>query len=325
MGSNGKTAVVLFNLGGPGKPGDIEPFLRNFFSDRNIIALPAILRLPLARLIAGRRSRGASMKSYGHIGGKSPLLENTLAQALALEGTLGTGYRVFVCMRYWHPMADETARRVAEYAPDDIVLLPLYPQYSTTTTRSSFEDWDRAAKKAGLSTPSRRINEYPAEEGLVAAAADNIRASLAEASSAGNTHVRVLFSAHGLPEKTIAAGDPYQKQCEQSAAALAAAAGLSGGEWRICYQSRVGPLKWVGPAIGEELERAAADRVAVVVYPVSFVSEHVETLVELDIEYREVAHASGVPGYYRAKTPGTAPAFIAGLARLCRGETSVAV
>lgn len=317
-GGEEKTAVVLFNLGGPGAPQDIAPFLKNFFSDKNIIALPAPLRLPLARFIAYRRARGVSRDNYAPLGGRSPLLENTRAQAAALEAALGSGYKTFVCMRYWHPMADDAAQAVKEYAPDSIVLLPLYPQYSTATTRSSFQDWERAAKKTGLDASYARIVSYPCDDGFINASAQRVREALARAAKDGHGNVRVLFSAHGLPEKTIRAGDPYQEQCEQSAAAIAAAAGLTPPQWRLCYQSRVGPLKWIGPPVEDELKQAAADGVAVAIYPHAFVSEHVETLVEIEIEYRHLAGDLGVPGFYRAETVGTVPLFIEGLARLVR-------
>ena len=318
-----KTAVILFNLGGPGTPQDIAPFLKNFFSDKNIITLPALLRLPLARFIAYRRARGVSLKNYAPLGGRSPLLPNTQAQAKALQPALGTGYRVFVCMRYWHPMADEVARTVKEYAPEHVVLLPLYPQFSTTTTRSSFQDWERAAEKTGLNAPCSQIDCYPLDEGFINASAQRVLAALAQAAKDGHKNARVLFSAHGLPEKIIKAGDPYQEQCEQSAAAIAKAAGLMPEQWRLCYQSRVGPLRWIGPPVEEELKRAAADGVAVVIYPHSFVSEHVETLVEIEIEFRHRAAMLGVPGFYRAETVGIMPVFIEGLARMVREKAGV--
>lgn len=318
-----KTAVVLFNLGGPGAPEDIEPFLRNFFRDKNIIALPAFIRLPLARIIAWRRARNQSNKSYGALGGKSPLLDNTRAQAGALQAALGPDFRVFVSMRYWHPMADEVARTVKEYAPDEIVLLPLYPQYSTTTTKSSFEDWDRAVRAAGLHVPTRRTCCYPLEAGFVSTMARLVREQYDRAVKDGHKIPRVLFSAHGLPEKVIRAGDPYQRQCEESAPAIAAAAGIPQEGWRICYQSKVGPLEWIGPPVEDEIARAGREGVAVIVCPHAFVSEHVETLVDIDIEFRRLARESGVPAFYRTQTAGTAPEFIAGLARLARGGEEV--
>lgn len=318
-----KTAVVLLNLGGPGAPNDIETFLRNFFSDKNIISLPAFLRLPLARLIARRRARNQSNKSYSALGGKSPLLENTKAQAAALQKTLGKNFRTFVCMRYWHPMADEVARAVKEDAPDEIVLIPLYPQYSTTTTKSSFEDWDRAARKAGMNIPTRRVCCYPQNDGFVSAMARLVKEQYNRALGDGHKDPRVLFSAHGLPEKVIRAGDPYQRQCEYAAAAIAAAANIPEGSWRICYQSKVGPLRWIGPSVEEEIAQAGADSVALIICPHSFVSEHVETLVDIEIEFRRLAREAGAPAFYRVETAGVSPEFIEGLARLANGEKQI--
>ena len=305
-----KRAVVLMNLGGPARKEDIAPFLFNFFMDESIIAAPKPLRWLIARWISFSRSRGASRRAYAPLGYKSPLLDNTRAQAAALEKTLGPDHKVFVSMRYWHPLAGETAREVAAWAPDEIVLLPLYPQFSTTTTGSSFRDWDRAAAQAGLRAPTRRICCHPVGEGFIRASVENIRPAL-------QPGTRVLFSAHGLPEKIIAGGDPYQWQCEQTAAAIAAALDLQ--DWQLCYQSRVGPMKWIGPSTGEALEKAARDGVGVVVYPLSFVSEHVETIVEIGMEYREKARKLGIPFFVQAETAGRHPAFINGLAALVQG------
>ena len=320
-----KIAVILFNLGGPDSPEAVEPFLRNLFSDKAIITLPALLRLPLARLIARRRAPIAR-EIYHQIGGRSPIFEETQKQARALETALAEGgieARAFIAMRYWHPFSDGAVRAVKAIGPDKIVLLPLYPQYSTTTTASSFDDWARAAKAAGLAVPTARVCCYPAEPGFVAAMADNIRAVLADAR--GDAGTRLLLSAHGLPKKVIAKGDPYQRQVEQSAAAIVAALDMPDLDWQVCYQSRVGPLEWIGPATDDEIRRAGAQGKGVVVAPVAFVSEHSETLVELDIEYRKLADESGVPDYRRVPAVNVHPDFIAGLAGLVRraldGET----
>lgn len=307
-----KVAIVLFNLGGPDSLEAVKPFLRNLFSDPAIITLPGWLRLPLARFIAHRRTPTA-LKIYEQIGGGSPIVGQTEAQARALEEALGPEHecRGYVCMRYWHPLTEAVVRSVGRFKPDRIVLLPLYPQYSTTTTGSSFKAWK---KEAPFRTPTREIESYPTEPGFVAASVDLVKQGLAEA---GSQPVRVLFSAHGLPEKIVKAGDPYQKQVEQTAAAIAQQLGPN-VDWSVCYQSRVGPLKWIGPSTDAEIKRAAADGKAVVLYPLSFVSEHSETLVELDIEYRHLAKESGVPAYIRVPTVGTHPKFIEGLARLVR-------
>lgn len=313
-----KLAVVLFNLGGPDSPEAVRPFLRNLFSDAAIISLPALLRLPLAWLIARRRAPVAR-EIYGHIGGRSPIFEETRKQANALEAALsgnGVEAKAFVAMRYWHPFSDGAARAVKAFAPDKIVLLPLYPQFSTTTTASSLKDWARAAKKVGLKAPVSRVCCYPYEPGFVAGAAAKI--AQAAATLKPGTGYRLLLSAHGLPKRTIARGDPYQWQVEQSAAAIVKALNRPELEAVVCYQSRVGPLEWIGPATDSEITRAGKDGKGVIVAPIAFVSEHSETLVELDIEYRKLAAKAGVPDYRRAATVGIQSDFIGGLAGLVR-------
>ena len=309
-----RVAVVLMNLGGPDSLAAVEPFLFNLFSDPAIIRLPGFLRQPLAHLIARRRARTAR-EIYRRLGGKSPLLANTEAQARALETALGPEHRCFIAMRYWHPMSDRTVREVAEWEPDQIVCLPLYPQFSTTTTASSFAAWQSAAAQLGLSRPTRTISCYPCESGLVAAIAGLIQPALDAASSVG-TQPRLLLTAHGLPKRIVRAGDPYPSQVEQTAAAVVAALSRPGLDWRVCYQSRVGPLAWIGPATDEEIARAGQDKVPVVVAPISFVSEHSETLVELDFDYRRLADDAGVAAYHRVATVGVEPAFIGSLATL---------
>jgi len=316
-----KTAVVLLNLGGPDSPEAVRPFLVNLFSDPAIISAPAPIRWLLARLIAARRAKPAG-EIYAHLGGGSPLLANTEAQAKALGEALGTGYEVFIAMRYWAPRAAETAAAVRSWGAQRVILLPLYPQFSTATSASSVADWRRAARSVGLSAPTPALCCYPAERGFIEAMADLTEPLVAEARRSGP--VRVLFSAHGLPEKIIARGDPYQWQIEASAAAIAGRLGLAGDEWRVCYQSRVGPMRWIGPSTEAEIAGAGAEGTAVVVVPLAFVSEHSETLVELDIEYAELARKSGVRAYLRVSTAGTHEAFIAGLVRLVHGASEAA-
>ena len=313
-----KIAVVLFNLGGPDSRESIKPFLFNFFMDKNIIRLPLPLRWMIAKLISIRRSKKEAGESYGELGGKSPLLQNSQEQAQSLELLLNAEktdmFKCFVCMRYWHPMSDEIASNVAAWNPDRIVLLPLYPQYSTTTTRSSWQSWQKSAKKAGLAAPEKLVCCYPSENGFITASAAHLREAFDKAEVETGIRPRVLFSAHGLPESVIAAGDPYQWQCERSAEDIARAAGIEKEDWRICYQSRVGPKKWIGPSTEEELHAAAKDGVPVVILPHAFTQEHVETLVEIEIEYRALAERMGVPGFYRVQTVGAHPDFIRGLA-----------
>jgi ferrochelatase len=312
-----RVAVVLFNLGGPDRPEAVRPFLFNLFNDPAIISLPNPLRRLLATLISRRRAPVAR-EIYKQIGGGSPLLPLTESQAKALAvacADLGE-VRCFVTMRYWHPFAAETAAAVRAWAPDEIVLLPLYPQFSTTTTASSLKNWVEAAKTAGLEAKTRSICCYPAQSGLIAAQIELLQVKIAELPA--EMPFRVLFSAHGLPEKVVNAGDPYQWAVEQTVAAIIDGMAPPPRDWVVCYQSRVGPLAWIGPATDAEVERAGRDGVACVVVPVAFVSEHSETLVELDIEYRHLAERCGVPVYLRVPAVGTDAAFIGGLAALVR-------
>ncbi|MBM3534399.1 MAG: ferrochelatase [Alphaproteobacteria bacterium] len=307
-----KTAVVLLNLGGPDSLDAVQPFLQNLFSDPAIISAPAPIRWLLARLISRRRAPVAR-KIYAEIGGRSPLLPNTEAQASALANALGEDAKVFIAMRYWHPFVEETARAVKAWMPERVVLLPLYPQFSTTTTQSSFDAWDGAATAIGLKVPTARLCCYPDDGGFVAA---NARL-LAKTLDLAGGPVRVLFSAHGLPKRVVERGDPYPSQVERSAKAIMVALGRS-VDWVVCYQSRVGPLEWIGPSTEAEIRRAAADKLMPGIVPLSFVSEHSETLVELDREYRDLAEAAGAPGFLRVPTVSTDALFIDGLARLVR-------
>ena len=322
-----KTAVILFNLGGPDRLSSVRPFLFNLFNDPAIIALPSPLRWLIARLISWRRAPIAR-KIYARMGGGSPLLPNTRAQADALGGALnreGREYRVFVAMRYWHPFSSEVARAVKAYAPDRVILLPLYPQFSATTSGSSLSDWERAARGAGLRKPTRAVCCYPTAAGFVAAVAKRVAAALETADREGLGHPRVLFSAHGLPKRLVEAGDPYEWQVERTVAAVVARLNVHNLEHVICYQSRVGPMEWLGPSTDDEIKRCGHLKRPCIVVPIAFVSEHSETLVELDVEYRQHAEESGVPRYIRAPTVSTDPAFIetlAGLVRAAEGESS---
>jgi len=310
-----KTAVVLFNLGGPDRPEAVQPFLFNLFFDPAIIRLPLPLRWLLARFISRKRAPVAR-EIYREMGGGSPLLANTEVQAAALAGALADRdlgeVRVFIAMRYWHPRAAATAREVAGYGPDRVVLLPLYPQFSTTTSASSLKEWHKEAKAAGLTVPSHAICCYPQQEGFIEATVAALRGALREAG--GERTPKVLFSAHGLPRKIIDQGDPYQWQVEQSVAAVLNRLGEVNLDYQICYQSRVGPLEWIGPATDEEIESAAREGRPIIVVPIAFVSEHSETLVELDIEYRKLAEKAGAAAYIRVATAGSDAPFIAGLA-----------
>jgi ferrochelatase len=317
-----RVAVVLMNLGGPDSPAAVRPFLYNLFSDPAIIDLPAPLRLLLAWLIARQRSRVAA-EIYAHLGGASPLLANTEAQSQALEAALGSDYRCFIAMRHWHPLTDAAVAAVKEWRPDVTVLLPLYPQFSTTTTGSSVMAWHREAARQGFVCRTRAVSAYPTEAGLITALAESVDCALAEAAAEG-VPVRLLLSAHGLPLKIVRKGDPYPQQVESTAAALVARLEQPISDWRVCYQSRVGPLAWLGPSVGAEIRQAGRDGAAIVIAPISFVSEHSETLVELDRDYRRLAESCGVPTYLRVPAVGTEPRFITGLERLVRAQTGAA-
>jgi ferrochelatase len=312
-----RTAIVLFNLGGPDSLGAVKPFLRNLFRDPAILRLPAPMRLLLAELIATRRA-AKSRAIYAKIGGRSPILAETEAQARALEGALDPlgQVKAFVAMRYWRPFSRDAARAVKAFAPDRIVLLPLYPQYSTTTTESSLKAWENAARRVGLKAPTVALCCYPEAAGFAESLAALTKPALDEARRYGTP--RLLLSAHGLPKKIVAGGDPYQWQIEATARALVRALGQEELDWRVCYQSRVGPLEWLGPYTDGEIARAGAEKRPVVLVPIAFVSEHSETLYELDILFRAHAEEAGVPRYLRVPTVGTNDRFIETLAGLVR-------
>lgn len=314
-----KTAVVLFNLGGPDKPESVQPFLFNLFNDKAIIGAPQPIRWLLAKLISTRRAPVAQ-EIYEPLGGKSPLLELTQEQANALELALNeestdTEYKCFLCMRYWHPMTAQTVKEVKEWGADEQILLPLYPQFSTTTTGSSFNAWEREAVQQGLAITTARLGCYPTQSDFISSHVEQLRETLNKAES--KKSLRVLFSAHGLPQKIVDAGDPYQWQVEQTAQAIVEALTIDGLDWRVCYQSKVGPLKWLEPSTETEIEQAGKDGVGVVIVPIAFVSEHSETLVELDIEYKEYADEHGVNDYHRVPALGTENHYIEGLKKLC--------
>ena len=284
--SKPRLAVVLFNLGGPDGPRAVRPFLFNLFNDPAIITLPNPARLALAALISTTRAKSATA-NYARMGGASPLLPETIAQAGVLEAALKNACadfeaKVFIAMRYWTPTTEESAAAVKAWEPDEIVLLPLYPQFSTTTTDSSLKAWRKAYKGKGR---THEICCYPLDEGLIDAHAQRIRAAWTAAGAPAQ--VRLLFSAHGLPEQIVAAGDPYQAQVEATAVAVVERLG-GNWDWTVCYQSRVGRLKWIGPSTLEAIAAAGAEGKGVVVCPISFVSEHIETLVELDHDYAAI-------------------------------------
>lgn len=305
-----KIAVVLFNLGGPDGPDDIQPFLQNLFSDPAIIQAPAPIRWFLSRLIS--RTRAPSVKkNYAMMdaGGGSPLLPETKKQADALGAILNTGadeFKTFIAMRYWHPFTEDVAREVKDWGADQVILLPLYPQFSTTTTGSSVTGWERV-----FGDSAKLVCCYPFDEKLIEAHIKRIEGAHAKAGKPDD--VTLLLSAHGLPQKIVDAGDPYQWQCETFSEMLA---GRLPQHWtiRTCYQSRVGPLKWIGPDTEKMIEEYAAKKANILISPIAFVSEHIETLVELGEEYREVAEEHGAASYTCVAALGVMDEYISLLA-----------
>ena len=328
VNSNKKTAVILFNLGGPKNLESVEPFLFNLFNDRAIISLPQPLRFFLARFISKRRAP-KSQKIYAQLGGKSPLLDITLEQAHNLERELSFigDFKVFVSMRYAEPFSDEVVAQVMQYNPTNAILLPLYPQFSTTTTESSLKDFGAkfvaAQKAANTKIESRLICCYPISADFIKSHALLIKQTLMKLYDGNLAKFRFLFSAHGLPQKVIDRGDPYVFQVEQTTQkiienlAQLLEVETSKIDFNVCYQSKVGPLQWTGPSLDFEIRRVALDRKIPVIIPVSFVSEHSETLVELDIDYKKTAAALGIEGYLRVPALNSDGHFIKALTEIC--------
>lgn len=304
-----RNAVILFNLGGPQSLKDVRPFLYNLFNDPAIFSLPQPFRSFLAWLVARHRTPKAS-EIYRYLGGGSPILANTLDQADHLQKALGSSYRVFTVMRYWQPRAQDVIEAVKEFAPDRCYLLPLYPQFSTSTTASSVHEFKSYAQYKLPKVPLHTFCCYPTQPNWIAAYVDLIRKTV---ESEGRPF-RLLFSAHGLPERTIKNGDPYQYQINLTVNEIMKS--FPGQDFRICYQSRVGPMKWIGPTTESQIIQAGQDNVGVVLIPVSFVSEHSETLYELDHLFGELAIRENLPFYYRVPTVSTHPLFIQALVDL---------
>ncbi len=310
-----RLGVVLFQLGGPDTLDAIEPFLYNLFCDPDIIDFPfaRLARKPLARMISSTRARKVQ-HHYSVIGGGSPIRRHTEAQARALESLLqaaGLDARCFVAMRYWHPFTAEAVAQVEAAGCDRLVLLPLYPQYSTTTTGSSLNEWRRHWRGQA---PTCILREFYRNKTYVAALAEKVDQAL---SRFGNRHaVPLLFSAHSLPLAVVEKGDPYQRQIEETVALL-----MELGGWhnphRLCYQSKVGASKWLQPSLRSTLrELGAAGAKEVCVIPVSFVSDHVETLGEIDHEARELAAGLGIRQFEMTEGLNDSPRFMAALAEL---------
>ncbi|MGA9115639.1 MAG: ferrochelatase [Bacteroidota bacterium] len=324
-GRSSATAVVLLQLGGPDRPESVEPFLRNLFSDPDIIDMPGafLFRRRLARWIASRRAP-AVREYYRRIGGGSPLRKLTLRQAHALEAALAPHLcaSVHVAMRYWHPMTAETARRVADERPSRLVLLPLYPQYSRTTTGSSVREWRRVTRGWGERIPTVLVEEYCDHPLYVRALVRNITRALLRVRESERSCVHLLFSAHGTPLSVVRAGDPYQGHVRRTYEAVCRE-GAFGLSHSLCYQSRVGPRKWLGPSLEHEIVRLAEEgRTHLLVVPVSFVSDHSETLWEINMQMRAEAVTRGIRRFDMMPALNTNPLFIAALADCVRRAAS---
>jgi protoporphyrin/coproporphyrin ferrochelatase len=316
-----KIGVVLFQLGGPDSLQAVEPFLYNLFSDPDIIDFPfaRIARQPLAKLISTARARHVA-HHYAELGGKSPILEFTRRQASALEAELRREFdaRVVVAMRYWRPFTEEAVTELAAYAPQDLVLLPLYPQYSKTTTGSSLNEWNRRFHTNGWNPRTHLVREFYQDPAYLDAVVKAVDQSIRDLDDVSD--LDMVFSAHSVPIAVIEQGDPYQRQIESTVDLV-----WQRGGWparrHICYQSKVGASKWLRPSMHETLQRLAesgARRVLVV--PISFVSDHVETLHEIDIEHRQQARRLGILDFRLMPGLNDSPAFIAALAGLVRAR-----
>jgi len=309
-----KKAVILFNLGGPDKLENVESFLFNLFNDPAILTMPSFLRYPLAKFISKKRTP-TTKKIYTAIGGSSPILQLTNKQAEILEKKLNNNkqdiYKCFVVMRCWKPRAKAVLDIVKKFNPDEIILLPLYPQYSASTSGSSIKEWNDICMENNYKKPSRTICCYPTEAEFLNAHISLINHELKDLSN-----FKLIFSAHGLPEKNIKKGDPYQWQIEQSVNKITEQLNIPNLDWALSYQSRVGPLKWIGPPTENEIIKSSKSNKTIVVVPIAFVSEHSETLVELDIEYKKLAKQNGCKNFIRVPALGTKHEFIASLANL---------
>lgn len=317
-----KIAVVLFNLGGPDSLQAVKPFLFNLFNDSAIISVPQPFRYLLAKLISLRRGKEAQ-KIYASLGGASPLLENTNRQALSLSKALikekRCTFKVFVSMRHWNPFFSETLEEIKIFDPNEVIFIPLYPQFSTTTTGSFYGHVQHVLKQENISFTPIFIRSYPDLPELIEAMFDLSRKILGDLYTRGDD-ATLLFSAHGLPEHIVKKGDPYPEHLERTCKALKAKIEniFPGNKFdiRLCYQSKVGPLPWLKPSLEEEIKLNAQTNKGIVIFPISFVSEHSETLFELDQYYKDLAVSLGALFYFRIPTASTHPSFIRGLQKL---------
>lgn len=309
-----RVAVVLLNTGGPDGPDAVRPFLFNLFHDPAILRLPQPLRFLAAHLSARRLAKGGGA-------GVSSILAGTEAQARALEEALWDEgeVRTFVAMRYWHPRSSETALAVKDWDADELVLLPLRPQFSATFTGSALRDWRRAALAAGLEKPTRTICCFPVEPGFVRGVANLARWGLAAAAAHGTP--RLLFSARGLPHRGDGA---YGRQCERTAEAIMDALAMPGLDWALCHEPLAGLRTGIGSTVETEIERAGLDRVPLVLVPISSVSGGSGELPGIGRDYRDFALRSGVPHFVAVPEVGTHADFIEGLTNLVRDVRAAA-
>ncbi len=319
-----RVGVVLFQLGGPDTLEAIEPFLYNLFCDPDIIDFPfaRIGRKPLAKLISTTRARKVQ-HHYATIGGGSPIRRHTERQAHALENELqaqGMDARCFVAMRYWHPFTAEAIGQLRAAECDEVVLLPLYPQYSLTTTGSSLNEWRRLFPD-GL--PSSCVETFYRNTMYLDAVIEKINDALARFPLPDRAEI--VFSAHSVPVSVIEKGDPYQRQIEETVQLLTQRGGWTNPH-RLCYQSKVGASKWLQPSLHHTLRQLAAERVReVCVVPVAFVSDHVETLGEIDHHAREEAHRLGIRQFEMSAGLNDSPKFIQALAQIVREAMGQAI
>jgi ferrochelatase len=300
------------NLGGPRSLDEVEPYLFDLFSDPLVIQAPlGPLRRPLARLIARRRAPSSAEK-YQLIGGRSPLVEGTRAQAQALAAALGPGFSAHLAMRCGQPDTASGVREALAAGAERAVALPLYPQWANATTRSSLLELRR---RWPLDRPLVEVCTFHDHPGYLDAVAATVREAVDRVPAGLRPGMLVVFSAHGLPLSQVRKGDPYPGYVEASCRGVAERLGLA--EYQVTYQSRVGPMRWLGPDTNELVAAMARGR-AVVTVPIAFVSEHLETLYDLDILSREAALRGGAAAYERAAAVGTRPEFVAALADVVR-------
>jgi len=310
------TGLVVLNMGGPDALAEVEPFLYRLFSDRELIQLPlgAVLQRPLARLISHFRAKSVR-ENYRQIGGRSPLLRWTSLQAQGVTRRLGATWRPYVVMRYTRPRADEAVRRMRADGIEQAVVLSLYPHFTAATTGSSLNDFRRAVARHYPQLSFLAIEQWYDWPGYLEALSAKVREGLEMFPEEVRPQVQVVFSAHALPQKFIDRGDPYLEHVMATVKGVVER--LGGQPWHIGFQSRSGPVEWMQPDTLEVIDRlAAAGHDAVLMVPISFVSDHIETLHEIDIEMRDHAERAGIRQFARSPSLNDAPEFLDALAGL---------